>query len=118
MAAKDFEVGGGVSLTAALTAGFLCWQVDNGRQNDAVMYGAALGVRSPYVDFAVDYGGYTGWKDGQLLVLCRAAASFIDNDFFFHISLPMYSLYSGDRCLIGSSPGKGALRCVVLIIII
>lgn len=62
-AAKDFEVGKEVSLTAALTAGFLCWQVDNGRQNDAVMYGAALGVRSPYVDFAVGYGGYTGWKD-------------------------------------------------------
>lgn len=62
-AAKDLTLGKDVSLTAAVTAGFLCWQVDNGRQNDAVMYGVALGVKSPYIDFAVDYGGYTGWKD-------------------------------------------------------
>lgn len=61
--AKDFALGRNVSLTAALSAGFLCWQVDNGRQNDAVMYGASLGVNCPYFTFAVDYGGYCGWKN-------------------------------------------------------
>lgn len=60
---KKINVTKGLSITAAASAGFLCWQVDNGRQNDAVMYGVSLGLMSKFVDFNADYGGYVGWKN-------------------------------------------------------
>lgn len=53
-------------LRFAVSGGFLCWQTDVGRQNDAVMYGvmAALDTRAFCVN--VTYGGYSGWeKDGD-----------------------------------------------------
>lgn len=62
-AAKDIALGRDFNFTAAITAGFLCWQVDNGRQNDAMMYGVSLGINCPYLTFGIDYGGYSGWKD-------------------------------------------------------
>jgi hypothetical protein len=46
----------------ALTAGFLCWQSGNGRQNDAVMYGALASLRSGQFKAEVNYGGYVGWE--------------------------------------------------------
>lgn len=49
-------------LRLALSAGFLCWQTANGRQNDAVMYGAlASFVKGPF-KAEVNYGGYVGWE--------------------------------------------------------
>ncbi len=47
----------------AASAGFLCWQTDNGRQNDAVMYGAMLTLRSRNCSFKGTFGGYTGWEN-------------------------------------------------------
>lgn len=51
---------GGLRLAAS--TGFLCWQTDNGRQNDAVMYGfkAAGSAGSFSADAAI--GGYVGWE--------------------------------------------------------
>ena len=54
------------NLRVAASGGFLCWQTDNGRQNDAVMYGAMVAYR--YRNFAIDttFGGYAGWEgDGD-----------------------------------------------------
>jgi hypothetical protein len=55
-------VGGNHYLRLAASGGFLCWQTDNGRQNDAVMYGAML--KYNYKRFGIDttLGGYLGWE--------------------------------------------------------
>ncbi len=44
------------------TTGFLCWQTDNGRQNDAIMYGLQLKLRSDNYTFSQSWGGYSGWE--------------------------------------------------------
>ena len=54
---------GGVELRVAGSAGFLCWQTDNGRQNDAVMYGLQMLVHSQYVSLRTTWSGYVGWED-------------------------------------------------------
>ena len=63
-AGRGFAIneGCGGEFRMAVSTGFLCWQTDNGRQNDAVMYGAQLAYR--YNRFGVDttLGGYVGWE--------------------------------------------------------
>ena len=46
----------------ALSTGFLCWQTANGRQNDAVMYGALASLKTGPFKAEVNYGGYVGWE--------------------------------------------------------
>ena len=53
----------GVELRLAGSAGFLCWQTDNGRQNDAVMYGLQMLVKSQYVSLRTTWSGYVGWEN-------------------------------------------------------
>lgn len=53
----------GVELRLAGSAGFLCWQTDNGRQNDAVMYGLQLLLKSQYVSLRTTWSGYVGWEN-------------------------------------------------------
>ena len=53
----------GVELRVAGSAGFLCWQTDNGRQNDAVMYGLQMLMKSQYVSFRTTWSGYVGWEN-------------------------------------------------------
>ena len=63
----------------ALTAGFLCWQSGNGRQNDAVMYGALASVKSGPFKAEVNYGGYVGWEgkgDRPMTLKTKASWSF------------------------------------------
>lgn len=45
------------------STGFLCWQTDNGRQNDAVMYGAMVKLKTHYFSVAEVFGGYAGWEN-------------------------------------------------------
>ncbi len=46
--------------------GFLCWQTDNGRQNDAVMYGVQSKIRTKWFTLSETFGGYSGWEaDGD-----------------------------------------------------
>lgn len=52
----------GVELRLAGSVGFLCWQTDNGRQNDAVMYGLQLLLKSQYVSLRTTWSGYMGWE--------------------------------------------------------
>lgn len=49
-------------LRLAGSVGFLCWQTDNGRQNDAIMYGLQLRMRVRYLYLQETFGGYTGWE--------------------------------------------------------
>lgn len=52
-----------VALRLSGTAGFLCWQTDNGRQNDAVLYGLKLALRQQYVSLSAAWQGYVGWEN-------------------------------------------------------
>ena len=67
---------GSVELRFAGSAGFLCWQTDNGRQNDAVMYGLQATLRHEYVSLQATWGGYVGWEkhgDAPMSIKARAA---------------------------------------------
>lgn len=53
---------GHASLLVALSTGFLCWQTNNGRQNDAVMYGAQVRLRAGRWSLEETLAGYSGWE--------------------------------------------------------
>lgn len=46
----------------AVSSGLLCWQTDNGRQNDAIMYGLKLAYRHKSFMIDTTFGGYYGWE--------------------------------------------------------
>ena len=63
----------------ALASGFLCWQTANGRQNDAVMYGALASVKTGPFKAELNYGGYVGWEgngDRPMTLKTKLAWSF------------------------------------------
>lgn len=43
--------------------GFLCWQTDNGRQNDAVMYGLQIFAKYEWISLRCTWSGYVGWEN-------------------------------------------------------
>ena len=52
----------------SVSGGFLCWQTNSARQNDAVMYGVQLLVRHNFtpqtgLSLRTTYGGYIGWEN-------------------------------------------------------
>ncbi len=66
-------------LRFAVSGGFLCWQTDNGRQNDAIMYGVQMKLRGEKYSFSQTFGGYSGWENAgdrpmslksELRILC------------------------------------------------
>jgi hypothetical protein len=64
------------SLKLAASTGFLCWQTDNGRQNDAVMYGIKAMLQAGRLGASIEYGGYIGWEgDGDAPMTIKANAS-------------------------------------------
>lgn len=46
----------------AVSSGFLCWQTDNGRQNDAFMFGVLGEYFNTWFALRAQYGGYVGWE--------------------------------------------------------
>lgn len=63
--AKSFALGKGRwnhRLKVVGSTGFLCWQTDNGRQNDAVQYGVMLKWENRYFSLSQAFGGYNGWE--------------------------------------------------------
>ena len=67
---------GPLALRLAGSAGFLCWQTDNSRQNDAVMYGLQANLRHEYVSLQATWGGYVGWErhgDAPMSIKARVA---------------------------------------------
>ena len=63
-------------LRLAGTAGFLCWQTDNARQNDAVMYGLTALLVHRYFALQGTWSGYVGWErhgDAPMSLKARAA---------------------------------------------
>ena len=65
-----------LTLRFAGSVGFLCWQTDNGRQNDAVMYGLQAQLRHEFFSLQATWGGYVGWErygDAPMSIKARAA---------------------------------------------
>lgn len=65
---RGFNIGGNAAhnLRVAASGGFLCWQTGNGRQNDAVMYGAMVAYTFKNLTIDTTFGGYVGWeRDGD-----------------------------------------------------
>ena len=84
---RGFDLGGEEhSLRIAASTGFLCWQTDNGRQNDAVMYGAKVAYR--YKNFGIDttFGGYCGWeRDGDRPMTLKTNLSYYIGDWSLRV---------------------------------
>ena len=83
---RGFQIGADHNLRVALSGGFLCWQTDNGRQNDAVMYGVHLAYS--YKRFTIDttFGGYAGWEgDGDRPMTLKTNLAYRIGDFSIRI---------------------------------
>ena len=80
---RSFPVGSGKTVfRTALSGGFLCWQTDNGRQNDAVMYGILASMKSGRFGIEAEYGGYVGWEQcGDAPMTLKSSASWDIGDF-------------------------------------
>lgn len=62
----DFKGAHPWSLRLGASAGFLCWQTDNGRQNDATMYAVELKAKFRHLEILQNLRGYSGWEgDGD-----------------------------------------------------
>lgn len=67
---------GPLEVRLAGSAGFLCWQTADARQNDAVMYGLQATLRHEYASLQATWGGYVGWEnygDRPMSLKVRAA---------------------------------------------
>jgi hypothetical protein len=62
--AKSFALGAKKEhdLRVALSGGFLCWQTNNARQNDAIMYGLMLKWTHKQYSVEQTIRGYSGWE--------------------------------------------------------
>lgn len=79
---REFLFSDSMALRVALSGGFLCWQTDNGRQNDAVMYGALASFEAGPVVLTSQLGGYVGWEqDGDAPMTVRVDAEWRIGDF-------------------------------------
>lgn len=73
-------------LSIAASGGFLCWQTDNGRQNDAVMYGLKASYRYKGISISSEFGGYVGWeRDGDAPMTLKTSLSSRHGDFVLSI---------------------------------
>ena len=63
-AGKSFRTSQKSSLRLSATAGFVCWQIDRGAQNDAVLLGAKASWDCPFARFSIQYAGYSG-REGK-----------------------------------------------------
>lgn len=59
-AGKSFKVGRTGDIRLSATAGFVCWQIGKGTQNDALLLGAKLAYSCGPASLAVEYGQYSG----------------------------------------------------------
>lgn len=62
---KSFSFDTSTSLRLAVSTGFLCWQTDRGRQDDAVQYGLLLRFHRGAFSLEETLAGYVGWEVGD-----------------------------------------------------
>jgi len=92
---KDFTFGHGHGISTTLSTGFLCWQIDNGRQNDAVMYGISTAFHSKKIKVSADFGGYIGWRgDGDTPMTLKIRADIIPD----RMLSPFIAYQHGFKC--------------------
>ena len=60
---RSFQKSERMSFRIGVSSGFLCWQTDNGRQNDAVMYGLMGMCENEKISVSYVFGGYCGWEN-------------------------------------------------------
>lgn len=82
-AGKSFRAGQKGSLRLSAAAGFVCWQIDRGSQNDALMLGAKASYNSPAVSLSAEYGQYTGLETRKHLTAGDSPKS-VRADAYFH----------------------------------
>lgn len=51
-----------ISLRLSLSSGFLCWQTDKDKQNDAVMFGVKVKLNWKNFSISECFSGYSGWE--------------------------------------------------------
>ena len=76
---KSFRLGEGFfrSVRVAASGGFLCWQVTQTGQNDAVMYGLMASLSTSVAELSCAWQGYTGWiGNGDRPMVLKASLSF------------------------------------------
>lgn len=76
---KSFRLGEGFfrSVRVAASAGFLCWQVTQTTQNDAVMYGAMATLSTSVAELTCAWQGYSGWiGNGDRPMVLKAVLAF------------------------------------------
>lgn len=83
---RRFEFSSNLVLRIAAGGGFLCWQTDNGRQNDAVLYGALASLAAGPFRLRAQYGGYVGWEgDGDAPMTARADMGWVIGDLAINV---------------------------------
>lgn len=60
-AGKTFNLGTAGDLRVSGAFGFVCWQIDRGRQNDAWLLAAKLAYSWKPLTVSAEYGRYSGW---------------------------------------------------------
>lgn len=83
------------NLQVSASSGFLCWQTDNGRQNDAVMWG----IRTDWIrggfSILAQVSGYSGWeREGDAPVAAMGSVVFPS---LLSCASPFISLTAGLR---------------------
>ena len=74
---RDFILYGNSKVRIAASSGFLCWQTDVGRQNDAVMYGLQATWQCRKLHISTTWSGYKGWEgDGDRPMIAKALLSY------------------------------------------
>ena len=74
---RDFTMYHNSKVRLAASTGFLCWQTDVGRQNDAVMYGLQAAWQYGKWDVKTSWSGYAGWEaDGDRPMIIKALLSY------------------------------------------
>jgi hypothetical protein len=86
---KSLALGGSVwrhKLRVAASAGFLCWQTNVGRQNDAIQYGLMLKWENRYFSLSQTLGGYSGWEH----ITCNGKEIAYDSPMSLKTNLSVY----------------------------
>lgn len=74
-------------LRLSASTGFLCWQTDNARQNDAVMYGLSASLDTKLFRVSQTFGGYVGWEANAAKdksVLCGDCPMSLKSEILWH----------------------------------
>ena len=74
---REWKMSSNSIVRIVASGGFLCWQTDIGRQNDAVMYGVQTAWKYGKLDVKTTWSGYAGWEgDGDRPMTVKMMVSY------------------------------------------